>query len=233
MTAVLTLIVSAYSLSRKRDTEGPEAEIAAFDDPRALRRHNARMGAAIIAAVLVTCGVLAVVQDGYYHSQSSISHLYEVTVIGPENETYTVMCPIPIDRDGGYYEAFVEETAVREGSAGIALVETEHGPALRITGQGAIGLEWSASWYIDGERFLNLSMTEGLDWADYGEGADAWSWIYADRAGVSIELHHRFSLTERSTWAFASYAAYDYDLTAQPETDGWHSAGVEYSVMMS
>ena len=220
------ILAAVYSSLRKRWTERPEKGTIWADDKGALRRNNIRMAVVLVVAILVTAYALAFVKDYISDSESWIRHSYSVSIDALTTDAYTVMCPVPCDSDGTVYEGFLDELEVVDGVAVLTLLDTEHGQALRIQGQGDLELEWSASWSIDGERFWKMTMTEG------SEEETATSWVYSDNEGMIVELDHSSRYKEMGR-LFSSEGETYYRFTVEPEGVGWETVGVEFGEWFS
>lgn len=230
--ALTVVIIAAYGILRKPRAEDLMTGMRWPDDKGALRRNNIRMAVVLVAAVLVTAGTLVLVRDYIYDSESWIDHSYSVSIDALTTDAYTVMCPVPCDDDGTVYEGFLDELEVADGTAVIALLDTEHGRALRVQGQGDLELIWSASWSVDGEWFRNMTMTEEYDGSaqvfDTSEEVTATSWVYSDRSGVTVNLHFSAMRNEVTDPRISSIGGPEYGFTAEVESVGWDLAGVEY-----
>lgn len=222
--ALTIVIVATYSILRKPRAEDLMTGMRWPDDKGALRRNNIRMAVILVVAVLVTAGTLALVKDYIYDSESWIEHSYSVSIDALTTDAYWVMCPVPCDSDGAIYEGFLDELEVVDGTAVLTLLDTEHGRALVIQGQGDLELEWNASYTsgsIDGEKLQTMTMTENLDWDT------ATSWVYSDSGGISIEIHRTSSWREMVSGGIPSGGLAGYVLTTEPEGAGWETVVAE------
>ncbi|MCU0860173.1 MAG: hypothetical protein MUE55_06280 [Thermoplasmata archaeon] len=236
--AVLALTaVVAFRLFRSEprgDMEGSMTEGTAVMEREPITK---RMAAVAIALFLVTAVGLVAATDVYIQMSSHYVHDYRVTIEPGTEEPFLMMCPIPCDLKGVPYEGLLDDLVVLNGSADLEIIDTEHGPALKVDGVGEVELEWTAVWSGDEGRFPNLTMTRELD---DDVDVDAWnytaneeSWVYSDSPGTVVELsfsseyHRKITLTLGDSGEDVFHFSGILDLT------GWATVGTEHAQAMS
>jgi hypothetical protein len=233
MSAVLVaVILVGLRILRDRPTRGMEGDATATDVVMEPARLDVRVAAVVVAAFFVTAGGLYFATDYILYMQSSVDHTYSVSIDASTNDTYSIMCPIPCDRDGSIYDRFIEEIEVVDGSADLEQIDTDHGYALKILAKGDVRIEWKASWEIDGEMFLNLTMTRELSESEAAEDDNdeitAESWIYSNVNGTSVVLQHQVKIDRATIGFFACMTGHTHSMIAMTGGEGWETVGTEY-----
>lgn len=200
-------------------------------------RITKRMAAVAVGLFLVTAVGLTAATDVYLRMSSHDIHDYRVTVEAATDEPFVVMCPIPCTLKGILYENLLDNLVILNGSAELEVLDTEHGPALRIEGAGDVQLEWTAVWPTDEGRFPNITMTRELDneteveaW-DYNANAE--SWVFSDTAGVYVQLRYSSAYDRQLTITFGDIGADTFMFTSVLDAPGWSTVGTEHSGYMS
>jgi len=110
-------------------------------------------------------------------------HSYFVDIEALDNETYLILCPLPVDSSGKLSHGFADDVTLVSGEVEIDVVATEHGQALRIVGYGPANITWSDRW--DGDRDERLA---NLSTADQGGSDPHLAWAYCNQDGITIHL---------------------------------------------
>ena len=198
------------------------------------RRTCVRWGI-VVAAVAIAVLLGGLYLRGFlpFDEDREYSHSYTLRIDTDSAEGYTLRCPIPLNRTGEQYAAFMDELSIAYGDVDVTIVDTEHGKALEVTGSGNATLEWDASWdKEDGDWYLELSMTSG-DAFDF-ENDSRESWIYADRGNLSIGLSFFAEQTYNVSPTFMSGGGPGYVLMGDEEyytlrtQTGWQETVFEF-----
>lgn len=217
---------------------GPEQPEHGRPNGHERRRRTVRRGVVIAAVVSVV--IVAFVSVGLYRygflpfdEDREYNHLYVLRIETDSDDEYTLVCPIPLNRTGAHYAAFLDEIEMTLGDLDVSLVDTLHGKALEARGVGDATLEWHGSWdEEDGDWYLDLSMTSG-DAFDF-ENNSRESWIYADRGNLSIRLSFFAEQTYNASPTFMSGGGPGYILMGNDEyytlrtQTGWQETVFEF-----
>jgi hypothetical protein len=214
------------------DTSRPGVE--GRSDGRNRRSRKILIGTAISVAAIVS---LVVVESQFHLIRSAMDdsgeyvtyyHTLEVSITPAETGPYVVLCPVPVNSSGVYYEGMADEIEVTAGEAVVSVVDTEHGPALRIAGEGNFSFRWIGGWRSEEGPFLRMPsmLNESYD-LDANSAIPAWFFSDCEIGTVLYSLdstvwhHFPYSVGGGTLWCWDCHPFLsDY---------GWQAKSIEKS----
>lgn len=135
----------------------------------------------VVLAVLVAFVIFQPLQT----QKMLLLNSYKVEIVPGQAGIYEVWIPVPVDIDSKVAPGFEDEVAVADGNATIALISTDHGPALKVAGNGIVRISWVTDW-------KETEPTEGIDFLSMTDPRYAprmvWSYCNQDELEVKIFL---------------------------------------------
>lgn len=167
--------------------------------------------AAVVASLAFAAAyyALRVVHDPDEHFYSSA---YSAFVDSDSNDPYTVEVPIPGTRAGEPPPGFAED-AQSSAYAEFELVNTPHGPALRIIAHGNIWVNWSLYYQTnepDPISCWNMTMKE-----------DNEVWMSSDDANLTIHIEYHWGVRWYPSPTFVSGTTHYYKAVMEEGAIGW------------
>ena len=170
------------------------------------------------------------------------THSYEVSIKSNSTTAFTILCPIPLDKNNEPYPNFLDEVQVTEGNATTMLIGTESGNSstadtyLAVIGTGDVRIEWGASWSVkSGNMYLNLSgfvANESIDlYYYYGEVN---FWVYSSVVIEAFKFSYSATvINDTITWISTGGPIYHTDYQRDPRLSiGFQQVSMNYCWML-
>lgn len=182
----------------------------------------------VAIAVSMTAIYLLVMAFG-----SAMTETYRCTytlVVDPSGQDeYTVFVPIPCTYLDEIPAFELEGKALVKGDVDVEIMNTLHGPALRIQGTGRAEVNWSSDTYDKESRrgyYPNMTMLEEAQ----GDPVYDWmGWMSSDSEDVALYLNYSASHRWYPRPFFASGSDHDYSFLMESGEIGWRPVICDYT----
>jgi len=187
-----------------------------------------------VVAIVIAAGFYAFIYTynrlpRSFEEDPRYEHSFLLTIEADQFAEFAVICPVPVNSTGSVYSGFMDEVEILSGDPECALVVTNRGYGLQVSGVGPTELRWDGDWGRGEEDFyLNMSMTNAPCSWDYEAPDGGFSAQISSDSQLQIGLYYTALSLRNVGPAFISGHGPHFVLRHQLYGIGWESLSLEY-----